>query len=83
MYTDKLTVWVEDGCLKAHLRGQKWVFGGKGKARAEEAPTTVISSFPAFLWEALFTSIELCVIIYHEHHFPLEDIAVHQPTADP
>jgi hypothetical protein len=28
-------------------------------------------------------SIEFCVVIDHEHDFPLKDIVVHQSTADP
>jgi hypothetical protein len=39
------------------------------------------SAMSAGLLQSLCTSVELCVVVNHEHHLPLEDIAVHQATA--
>ena len=75
---------MKDGCLEAHFRWQERVFTGESESRAEETShmsfvSIYSSSGPDC---ATRTSVELCVVVNHEHDFPLEYIVVDESTAD-
>lgn len=84
---------MKDGCLEAHLRWQQRVFARECETRAEE--TSYVKGLCQYIhardsgtWLAhspaprLRTSIELCVVVNHEHDFPLEYVVVDETTAD-
>lgn len=64
----------------------KRIFGGRrgyslGKVRRarKNPPKHAVSTAAALCWDhrSVSTSVELCIIVDHQHHLPLEHIAVH------
>ena len=70
------------GVLNVILGGRRGYSGGKIRCARKKPPIAGVSSHHAYArLDRGLTTIVSAVVRYHEHDLPLEDVAVHQPTA--
>jgi hypothetical protein len=71
-------IWVSRSASWAAAVGTRW---GRSGALERSRLRVGQSAVPTGLVALTCTSIELCIVVNHEHHLPLKDIAVDQAAA--